>query len=149
MYLCSSCPRGDTDTTNVNKVIKTLAVVYGGSYVGAYSAFYDNNNGLRTKFYKPRDWIIYQTRVFKRLPGTINLVLPIADNLKFCVYQQVSENKPEMANLHKVRNLIPKMTMIIIDMEVHLNIPTNMDNTLTETRIMDNTKTEMKIINTL
>ena len=104
VYLCSSCPRGDTDTTDVNKVIKTMTVAHGGSYVDAYSAFYDNNNDLRTKFYKPRDWIHLSHSGIKRLLGTINLVLPIVDNFKFCVYQQVSENKPEMANLHKVRN---------------------------------------------
>ena len=104
VYLCSSCLRGDTDITDVNKMIKTMTVAHAGSYVDAYSAFYDNNNDLRTKFYKPRDWIHLSNSGIKRLLGTINLVIAIVDNFNFCVYQQVLENKPEMANLHKVRN---------------------------------------------
>ena len=102
VYLCSSCPRGDTDTTHVNTVIKSLAGTHSATYIDTYSAFYYNNE-LRTKFYKPRDWIHLSNSGTKRLLGTINLVISIVDNFKFCVYQQMSENKPEISNQRKGR----------------------------------------------
>ena len=101
VYMCNSCPRGHTDTTRVNNEIKSLAEAHGASYVDANSAFYDYNNELRTKFYKPRDWIHLSNSGTKRLLGTINSLLPIVENFKFCVYQQVSENKPEISNSYK------------------------------------------------
>ena len=61
------------------------------------------NNEPRTNFYKPRDWIQLSNSGTKRLLGTINLVISIVDNFKFCVFQQVSENKPEISNQRKGR----------------------------------------------
>ena len=60
VYLCSSCPRGDTDTTHINTVIKSLAGTHGATYIDAYSAFYYNNE-VRTKFLSPGTRSIYQT----------------------------------------------------------------------------------------
>ena len=99
LYLCNSCPRGDTDTTNVNTVIKSLAGTHGATYIDAYSAFYYNNE-LRTKFYKPRDWIHLSNSGIKRLLGTINLTIAIVENFKFCVFPPVSENRAETSNSH-------------------------------------------------
>ena len=199
VYLCSSCPRGDTDKTDVNKVIKTMTVAHGGSYVDAYSAFYDNNNDLRTKFYNPRDWIHLSNSGIKRLLGTINLVVvlwtisnsvfisrcqKINPKWQTCTKSEILETKEDVKEnsrtgeklistiilLHTAVDLntphsstgtqphplvvkmdsltlIPKMTMIITNTEVHLNTSTIMDNTVTETRIMVNTMTEMKIMN--
>ena len=98
VYVCSSCPRGDTDTTDINKLIKSVAAEHGATFVDTYSPFYDYNNELRTKFYKPRDWIHLSNSGTKRLLGTINSVLPIVENFKYCAYPQDSENMADKSN---------------------------------------------------
>ena len=103
VYVCSSCPRGDTDTTDINKLIKSVAAEHGATFVDTNSAFYDYNNELRTKFYKPRDWIHLSNSGTKRLLGTINSVLPIVENFKYCVHPQHSENVTELSNTHRDR----------------------------------------------
>ena len=75
---------------------------HGAIHIDAISAFYYNNE-IKTKFYKPKDWIHLSNSGTKRLLDTINLIISIVDNFKFCVYQQGSEIKPENSNPHKGR----------------------------------------------
>lgn len=100
VYLCSSCPRGDTDIVHVNDVIEKLATHHGASFVDIHAAFYDNNDQLRSKFYKVRDWIHLSNSGVKRLLGTIHQTLPIVDDFHYCVHQQVQET----TKIHRYQN---------------------------------------------
>ena len=51
MVLVNSCPRGDTDTSAVNNVIRRLSEHYEAEFVDAYKAFYDKNSKLINKYY--------------------------------------------------------------------------------------------------
>lgn len=86
IYLCGSCPRGDTDVTIINKVINKLAEEYSLRYIDTYTPFYDKNEDLRTKFYGKRDWIHLSNSGTKRLLGTINNVTSIVENFDTCVF---------------------------------------------------------------
>ena len=96
LFLCNSCPRGDTDTRAFNSVIKTLAEYQGHKFVNAYDSFYDNNDELRTRFYGVRDWIHLSSSGIRRLLGTIHEVLPIVEDFRYCAYpqEQISTSKP-------------------------------------------------------
>lgn len=104
LYLCNSCPRGDTDTRGYNIVIKTLAESLGHGFVNAYDAFYDSNDELRTKFYGVRDWIHLSSPGTRRLLGTIHRAIPIVEDFRYCAYQQEQKSSANPPNGKTGRN---------------------------------------------
>lgn len=85
-YLCTSCPRGDTNVTEVNSIIKQLCVENGMVCIDANSAFFDKSQQLRSHFYKPRDNVHLSRSGVKRLMGSINQHVHVVDNFEHCVY---------------------------------------------------------------
>ena len=104
LYLCNSCPRGDTDTRGYNIVIKTLAESQGHGFVNVYDAFYDSNDELRTKFYGVRDWIHLSSPGTRRLLGTIHRAIPIVEDFRYCAYQQEHKSSANSPNQKTGRN---------------------------------------------
>lgn len=86
IFVCGSCPRGDTDVEDVNGIIKSLATSHKATFIDEYLAFYDNNRQLRTKFYGVRDWVHLSNSGVKRLLGTIHRFLPIVEDFHYVVY---------------------------------------------------------------
>ena len=86
IFVCGSCPRGDTDVEDINCIIKSLATSHNATFIDEYLAFYDNNRQLRTKFYGIRDWVHLSNSGVKRLLGTIHKFLPIVEDFHYVVY---------------------------------------------------------------
>ena len=86
IYLCTPCPRGDTDVSDINDVIFRLCEEHEVMCISTNAAFYDKHNTLRTHFYKERDNIHLSRSGVKRLLGTINQTLHIVDNFDHCAY---------------------------------------------------------------
>ncbi|MEW8545036.1 MAG: GDSL-type esterase/lipase family protein [Candidatus Thiodiazotropha sp.] len=86
LFLCTSCPRGDTDVTEVNEVIMRLCHTNELICIDTNAGFYDKHNRLRHHFFKPRDNIHLSRSGIKRLLGTINQHLCVVDNFEKCVY---------------------------------------------------------------
>ena len=55
IYLCSLCPRRDTDVVEVNDVIKQLSETHSCIFVDINKTFYKKHDQLNVHFYKPRD----------------------------------------------------------------------------------------------
>lgn len=86
VYLCTSCPRGDTDVTDVNDILTQLCIEKGLKCININSAFYDRQGQLRSHFYKPRDNIHLSRSGVKRVLGSINQHVQIVENFERCVY---------------------------------------------------------------
>ena len=88
LFLCTSCPRGDTDVTDINDVILQLCQEKSLTFVDVNENFYNKkkNNELRHHFYKPRDSIHLSRSGTKRLLGTINEHIPVVENFEKCVF---------------------------------------------------------------
>lgn len=97
IFLCTACPRGDTDVTRNNEVIERLCYANKSMCVNVNEAFYDKQNNLRDHFYRPRDNIHLSRSGIKRLLGTIDNHIPIVGNYANCVYpirQQSYQHDP-------------------------------------------------------
>ena len=105
IFLCSSCPRGDTDVNEFNEAIKRLCSVNKLIYVNSNADFYDKKGKLRYHFFKPRDNIHLSRSGTKRLLGTINNQLYIVENFEKCVfsYRQTYGNKKPAPEQHSSR----------------------------------------------
>lgn len=86
LFLCTSCPRGDTDITEVNEVILRLCRTNKLTCIDTHADFYDKKNQLRHHFFKHRDNIHLSRSGIKGLLGTINQHLYVVDNFEKCVY---------------------------------------------------------------
>lgn len=95
IYLCSSCPRGDTDVSKFNDEIEGLASSHAVRFIDIYPTFYDKNKDLRTKFYGKKDWIHLSNSGTKRLLGTIDRVIPIVRSFDTCVFASETHEKRE------------------------------------------------------
>ena len=83
IILVNSCPRADTDTSAVNRVIRRLSEYHNTELVDAYKAFYDNSAKLIKRFYSS-DSIHLSDSGTRRLLGSINEKLEIVEDL---IYQ--------------------------------------------------------------
>lgn len=104
IFMCTSCPRGDTEVEDVNDVIIRLSGIHGANCVDANLAFYDKSHNLRPHFYKPRDNIHLSRSGVKRVLGTINEHTPIVDNFEKCVFASPSYTRPTTDNYGQDRN---------------------------------------------
>lgn len=86
LFLCTSCPRGDTDVTDINEVIMRLCRSNKLTCIDTNADFYDKKNQLKHHFYKPRDSIHLSRSGTKRLLGTIDHHLCIVENFEKCVF---------------------------------------------------------------
>lgn len=86
IYLCTSCPRGDTDVTETNDMIQQLCDNDTVKCINTNAAFYDKDHQLRHHFYKLRDNIHLSRSGVKRVLGTINQHLGVVDNFQHCVF---------------------------------------------------------------
>ena len=77
IYLCSICPRGDTDVDNVNDAIKELSEIYNCVYVDINKTFCNKYDQLKSHFYKPRDKSIYHHQVLEVYLGVLTNTLTL------------------------------------------------------------------------
>ena len=99
LFLCTSCPRGDTDVTDINDVILQLCQENEITCIDVNINFYDkkNKNELKYHFYKPRDSIHLSRSGTKGLLGSINNYISVVENFEKCVFtphQTNNTNKP-------------------------------------------------------
>ena len=83
VLVVSSCPRGDSDTTEVNSIIHRLAEEYQMTFVDAYYAFHNKHGEVIERYYS-KDSIHLSTSGIKRLLGTINNFVEIVQNFDQC-----------------------------------------------------------------
>lgn len=86
IFLCTACPRGDTNVTDINEMIEQLCHRNKLTCVNVYEAFFDKHNKKRDHFYKPRDNIHLSRSGTKRLLGSIDTHVHIVENYNSCVY---------------------------------------------------------------
>ena len=85
IFLCNSCPRGDTDTTEVNEAILRLSEQHGISLIDLDKAFHDKDGNVIMRYYN-RDTIHLSSSGVKRLVGTINNEVSIVCDFESCVF---------------------------------------------------------------
>lgn len=85
VLVVSSCPRGDTDTTEINSIIHRLAEEYHMTFVDAYYAFHNKHGEVIDRYYS-KDSIHLSTSGIKRLLGTINNFVEIVQNFDQCIF---------------------------------------------------------------
>lgn len=107
MVLVNSCPRGDTDTSAVNNVIRRLSEHYEAEFVDAYKAFYDKNSKLITKYYST-DSVHLSDSGIRRLLGTINGKLEIVQDFSYCAFSKPASKRYQRTRAAPIRrtNLI-------------------------------------------
>ena len=90
IYLCSICPRGDTEVDNVNDVIKELSEIHNCVFVDINRTFYNKYNQLKSHFYKPRDNIHLSPSGIRGLLGCINQHIDVVESFKLCAFAKPS-----------------------------------------------------------
>lgn len=103
LFLCTSCPRGDTEVMDINEVIMRLCETNKLTCIDTNSAFYDRKDQLRDHFYKPRDNIHLSRSGIKRLLGTIDQHLGVVDNFEKCVYPPSQSSRWNPVSQYKPR----------------------------------------------
>lgn len=92
VLLVNVCPRGDTDTMEVNDVISRLSEHHNMELIDAFDAFY-NKYGEKIDRYYSRDSIHLSDSGVKRLLGTINSKLDIVHDFSYCVFSKPSNGR--------------------------------------------------------
>lgn len=92
IYLCTVCPRGDADTTDVNEVIHRLCQEHNLSIVDINKAFYDRKGKLIERYYV-EDSIHLSVSGVKRLLGEIDKVINIVGNFESCAFKPRYQRK--------------------------------------------------------
>lgn len=87
IVLCTSCPRRDTCTSEVNVIIQALAQHHGVSLIDQDKAFHDRHGNIIAAYYG-KDGIHLSTSGVKRLLGTINKEVTIVDDFTKCAYDR-------------------------------------------------------------
>lgn len=104
VLVVSSCPRGDTDTTEVNSIIHRLADEHQMTFVDAYYAFHNKHGEVIERYYS-KDSIHLSTSGIKRLLGTINNFMNIVQNFDQCGYlRRQGRGRPATAQLKRGLN---------------------------------------------
>lgn len=104
VLVVSSCPRGDTDTTEVNSIIHRLADEHQMTFVDAYYAFHNKHGEVIERYYS-KDSIHLSTSGIKRLLGTINNFVNIVQNFDQCGYlRRQGRGRPATAQLKRGLN---------------------------------------------
>lgn len=85
IVLCSSCPRGDTGTSEVNSVIKQLSEHHNTDFIDLNRAFHDKHGHIIECYYN-KDSIHLSSSGVKRMLGTINDRVSIVEELENCAY---------------------------------------------------------------
>lgn len=99
VLLVNSCPRGDTDTAEVNSIIHSLAEEYHMTFVDAYLAFHNKHGEVIERYYS-KDSIHLSTSGIKRLLGTINSFVEIVQNFDQCGFLR-RQGKGRPATTHQ------------------------------------------------
>ena len=92
IYLCNASPRGDTDVSDVNKVIHRLCQQHNITMVEVNKEFY-NSQGLIIGCYNDDDSIHLSVSGVKRLLGIINKEINIVENFESCVFKGRHQKK--------------------------------------------------------
>lgn len=87
IVLVNSCPRGDTDVSQINEAISGLADQHEIMLVDAYKAFFNKKRQLAENYYS-WDKIHLSDSGVKRLVGTISHQLDIVDNYSRLVFNK-------------------------------------------------------------
>ena len=85
ILLCNIRPRTDTDVTEVNGIIKSLAEHHGVKLINQNKAFCDRNENMIEKYYDT-DGIHLTSSGVKRLLGTINREVDVVNDFATCFY---------------------------------------------------------------
>ena len=108
LLLCTVCPQGDTDVTDINDVIIRLCHTHELTYIDANADFCDKKNSLRGHFYRPRATIHLSRSWIKRLLGSIEQHVYIVQNFENCVYPiNQSENNQRSSSEPKGARFLP------------------------------------------
>ena len=111
IFMCNSCPRGDTSTAEVNEVIQRLSDYHQTGLINLNKAFHDSHGIIIDRYYATDSIHLSQSGV-KRLLGVINKELEIVNSFNNCVFQNrqkntlVNEHSP--ANSRRLSNNHPR-----------------------------------------
>lgn len=110
ILLVNSCPRGDTDTSEVNEVIRGLSEHHEVELVDVHDAFF-NKKGELIKRYYCGDAIHLSDSGVKRLVGTINSKINVVHNFSGCVFTNKRRSRSvtgRMRQMHSRQGQIAK-----------------------------------------
>ena len=93
-YSVQFLPQGDTSTSEVNDIIKSLTQHYGISLIDQNKAFHDRDGNIITG-YCDTDYIYLSSSGVKRLLGTMNKEVTIVKDFAKCAYGRRQRNRPQ------------------------------------------------------
>ena len=94
VILCNTCPRGDTSTSEVNDIIRTLAEHHGIRLIDQDKVFHDRHGNIITGYYDT-DCIHLSSSGVKRLLGMLNQQVTIVNDFTKCAYGRCQGNRPQ------------------------------------------------------
>ena len=97
IYLCTVCPRIDTDTSEVDEVIHRLCQRHNIGIIDLNQAFYDKQGSVIERYYV-MDSIHMSASGVKRLQGVIDKEITVVENNDTCVFKTHQQNKGYMQN---------------------------------------------------
>lgn len=102
VYMINSCPRGDTDITEINDVIYRLADHHQLQLIDAHHAFHNKYGEIIDRYYA-KDCIHLSESGVKRLLGAINSKLEIVHDFANCVFGRHKEHRRAQQNSVRIR----------------------------------------------
>ena len=95
IFLCNMCPRGDTSTSEVNDLIKSLSEEHQIVMIDVDKSFHDSHNNIIRRYYDS-DSIHLSSSGVKRLLNAINNEISIVQDYDCCTFnrRQQKRTKP-------------------------------------------------------
>ncbi|MEW8544960.1 MAG: GDSL-type esterase/lipase family protein, partial [Candidatus Thiodiazotropha sp.] len=103
ILLVNSCPRGDTDISEVNEVIRGLSEDHEVELVDVNDAFFNKKGELIRRYYS-WDSIHLSDSGVKRLVGTINNRVNIVQDFSWCVFTGKQRSRPLTGRIQQMHN---------------------------------------------
>ena len=94
IIICNTCPRGDTCTTDINDIARSLTQHHDLSLIDLNKAFHDRHGNIIVGYYQ-KDCIHLSPSGVKRLLGTINQEVTVVGDFENCAYSWHRGKRPQ------------------------------------------------------
>ena len=92
IFICNMCPRGDTSTTEINDMVKSLSDENQIVMIDADKLFHDSHDNVIRRYYDS-DSIHLSSSGIKRLLNAINNQVPVVQDFENCVPNRRHQRK--------------------------------------------------------
>lgn len=97
IFLCNMCPRGDTSTSEVNDLIKSLSEDHQVVMIDVHKTFYDSRNNVIRRYYDS-DNIHLSSSGIKRLLNAINNNISIVQDYDRCTFNRRQQRNTKFSH---------------------------------------------------